>query len=57
MVVEDKPAAVKPASGSNILYTVNRAINGTMERAFEALGRLVGRFPVLVIVGTCPTWQ
>lgn len=53
MTVEEKTAAKTPARESNILYSVNRAINGAMERAFEALGRLVGRCPVLVILGMC----
>ena len=36
---------------ANGLYTFNNAINGVLERAFESLGRLVGRRPILIIIG------
>lgn len=36
---------------ANGLYTFNNAINGVLERVFESLGRLVGRRPILVIIG------
>lgn len=32
------------------LATLNRAINGTIERAFYKLGRLVGRWPRVVLI-------
>lgn len=41
----------QPARSQNFVTNVNNAINGALERMFEALGRLVGRRPVVVIVG------
>ena len=35
---------------SGCLASVNKAINGTIERAFQHLGRFIGRWPWLVIV-------
>jgi hypothetical protein len=62
----DKIEEGKPASGSNgtsdltataprtqnegCLLTVNRIINGTIERGLYALGRFVGRRPILTIM-------
>lgn len=36
---------------TGFLNTINRAINGTLERIFESLGRLIAARPVLVIIG------
>ena len=39
-----------PQKRGGFLDTINRAINGTLERIFEYLGRLVGARPVVVII-------
>ena len=41
-----------PQKRGGFLDTINRAINGTLERVFESLGRLIGARPVIVIVRT-----
>lgn len=51
-VEKNQKLPVAQAARGNFLETINRAINGTMERIFEALGRLIGRRPVMVIIGT-----
>lgn len=41
---------VPPSKG--FLYNLNRAVNGTLERAFDALGRFIARRPFVVIAAT-----
>lgn len=47
-------ADTKPAKSTNgregCLSGINRAINGTFERIFDALGRFIGRRPIVVLI-------
>lgn len=49
--VHAQPVADKARGRGGVLECINRVVNGTLERIFEALGRFIGRRPVLVIVG------
>lgn len=51
MSVQPDEDKLKPAPKTSVVGKINKAINGTLERAFNALGQFIARRPVLVIVG------
>lgn len=50
MAAVESTESTKKAPRTSFLDKINRAINGRLERMFEALGRLIGARPIVVII-------
>ena len=47
-----KGPQTRDPDSKGLLHKFNRAVNGSLERVFTALGRFIARRPIVVIVAT-----